>query len=80
MSKLRDMLERKLESAGNDIKGALLEWGSVVMPTKGNWTLGSVLEQQIHFLAIKRKKPEREIVDDLFDASSAEEFLLLLQL
>jgi hypothetical protein len=74
---LRDILDGRIESAEKGIKGALLEWGSAVVP-QGH-TLGDAFELQVRFLARKHKQSVWEIVDLLFSSTDSETFLLRLQ-
>jgi len=75
---LRKILEEKIEKAGDDVKGAILEWGSAC-PSGSGETLGDILESQVRHQARQRKMTVQEFVDFLFELPNSETFLLRLQ-
>lgn len=80
---LKDLFGCKLEEwrkeKGDELIGALLEWGSAV-PMQPENTLWDALKLQIDYLAQKHGISEEKVVGGLFAQKNADAFMCFLQI
>jgi hypothetical protein len=71
--KVRDPVRGRL------LEGEIVEWASVV-PAADDDSVWDMLYSQIESIAKRRKIPEEQVINDLFDPGSVNSFMMLIQL
>ena len=76
--KLKELKERD-PVRGRLLEGEIVEWASMV-PAADDDSVWDMLYSQIQSIATRRRIPEEQVINELFDPGSINSFMMLIQL